>query len=264
VRFISFEHPPHLPKRWNKVYTGRVAGLGMQATPQLRAAYFRTHNSWKVLKGWLASASGEKCWYCEAKSLRSPFDVDHFRPKLGVTVDGNKFADNFGYYWIAYEWWNFRLSCQRCNRPEKDARGRLRGKSNEFPLKDEATRCIVVAGPLVTEEPRLLDPCVKEDCGLLAQGIDGVVKPSAEEGSWEFVRAQYTIETLGLNEWNAPEERRNRWQSLLALISALGNAANPDAIAVVSRHLSSSHEYSSFLRSAIGGHRDKEWISDLL
>lgn len=264
MRFIQIPLPPHLPKKWPRVYAGRVAKVSAFGTHSLRSAYIKKNGSWGLLKKWLSHASEHKCWYCEAKSNRSPFDVDHFRPKLGITVDGVKLVAHTGYYWLAYEWWNFRLSCQRCNRPEKDAGNVLHGKANEFPIQIEAQRCTVPTASLTTELPRLLDPCVQADCELLAHGIDGEVKPVAPINSWEHKRARYTIDRLGFNEWNIPEEKRSRWQTLATLLLVAGDNAIPGVVAELNKFLSPDHEYSSFFRSAIGTHRDKGWVEALL
>lgn len=262
MRFIKIPLPPHLPARWLTVYIGRVTAINALGTHDLRTKYIKKHGSWGLLKNWLAKASEDKCWYCEAKSPRAPFDVDHFRPKLGVTVDGVKLAAHGGYYWLAYEWWNFRLSCQRCNRPEKDDAEILHGKANEFPIFDEAQRCLLPTGQLNTESPRLLDPCVQADCELLAHGIDGEVKPVLPDGTWEYQRARYTIDRLGLNEWNTPEAKKNSWRVLDDLIRLAGN--QPAVLTHLQEHLSTDHEYASFFRSAIGTHRDKAWVEALL
>lgn len=264
MRFIQIPLPPHLPARWLKVYVGRVSRVDALATHDLRSEYIKKNGSWGLLKTWLANASGHKCWYCEAKSMRAPFDVDHFRPKLGVTVDGVKLAGHGGYYWLAYEWSNFRLSCQRCNRPEKDDADGLHGKANEFPIRDEAQRCALPAGNLNAELPRLLDPCVEADCELLAHGIDGEVKPAAPDGTWEYQRARYTIDRLGFNEWNTPEDKRSRWQTLATLLAVVGDKVNPAVAAEIKKYLSHDHEHTSFFRSAIGTHRDKAWVEALL
>lgn len=264
MRPIIIGDPENLPAKWTVVYNKRMSDLDLQVTHELRATYFKKYPSWTSLKSWLSSISDQKCWYCESKSNRSAFDVDHYRPKLGVTIDGKKLADGFGYYWMAYDWRNFRLSCQRCNRPENSSEGALRGKWNEFPLRDEAMRCTTSGGSLATEEPRLLDPCVEADCNFLAHGIDGEVKPSAATGTWEYERALYTIERLGFNEWNTPENRRHLWQPLSLLIKLAGNAENPDISLLLSRHLSDKQEYSRFFRAAIGSHRDKAWVDALL
>lgn len=262
--FIQVNYPPHLPVRWNRIYLGRIAKVQALTTHKQRSAYFKNNGSWGQLKKWLSAISGDKCWYCEAKSTRAPLDVDHFRPKLGITVDGIKLQNHNGYYWLAYEWWNFRLSCQRCNRPEKSAQGTLHGKANEFPLQNEAHRCALPGDALNAESPRLLDPCVEADCRLLAHGINGEVKPVAPQGSWEYQRADYTIKLFGLNEWNTPEYKRNRWQTLAALLTIVGNTPSPDVISEIDKYISHDHEYTSFFRSAIGTHRDKAWVEALL
>ncbi|WP_158884941.1 hypothetical protein [Rhodanobacter sp. L36] len=233
-------------------------------TQKQRSSYLKKHGSWGRLKKWLSNASGYKCWYCEAKSTRASFDVDHFRPKLGVTVNGVLLEGHAGYYWLAYEWSNFRLACQRCNRPENSETDNLHGKANEFPIQDEAHRCKSSAGLLASELPKLLDPCLQADCALLADGIDGEVKPAASIGTWEFERAKYTIERLGFNEWNTPESKRSAWQTLALLIAAVGMNTNQDVIDELKKYLSNDHEYSSFYRSAIGTHRDKAWVEALL
>lgn len=264
MRPIDFPHPPHLPSIWTKNYLRRVMELAAQPDQTSRAKYLKKHGAWRVLKPWLATLSGGKCWYCEGKSSRAPFDVDHFRPKLEVTVDGVSLANDFGYHWMAYAWWNFRLSCQRCNRPEKDGGGQLRGKANEFPIQEEAHRCQDSAGDLAHETPRLLDPCVEDDCDLLAHGLDGEVKPAAPDGTWGHERGRYTIKLLGLNEWGLPEERRKQWQTLLAVIKLAPDPAPQFAIDALAPYLSPDSEYSRFFRSAIGAHRDKAWVENLL
>ena len=264
MRFIPIPAPPSLPPRWAAVHAARVAAVDALTTQADRATYIKKKGSWGLLKGWLSGIGGQKCWYCETKSTRAPFDVDHFRPKLGVTVDGVCLIEHPGYYWLAYEWSNFRLSCQRCNRPEKDEIEVTRGKANEFPIQDEASRCSTPAGPIAAESPRLLDPCVQADCALLAHGIDGEVKPAAVSGTWDHQRADYTIKRLGFNEWNIPESKRGTWQTLATLIRAVGDVPGQDTIDVVTNHLDRNHEYSSFFRSAIGTHRDKIWVENLL
>lgn len=264
MRFISISLPPHLPKKWSKLYAGRTAALSKKVDHKQRAEYLKKNTSWNRLKSWLSHLSHEKCWYCEAKSPRSPFDVDHFRPKLGVTVDGKALPGDFGYYWLAYEWWNFRLSCQRCNRPEKVNRTTRLGKWNEFPIESEHTRCAPTSIAVHQEAPRFLDPCVQSDCELLAYGIDGEVKPARPHGTWEHERARYTVEQLGLNDWNTPEHRRRNWQTLSLLIEYPEAEKNPELIKIVGSYLGADQEYSRFFRSAVGAYRDKGWIEALL
>lgn len=262
MRFIQIPLPPHLPKKWNLSCNIRIAAVNACATSVDRSGYIKKHGSWGALKNWLAKANNFKCWYCEAKSPRAPFDVDHFRPKLGVTIDGAKLAGHDGYWWLAYEWSNFRLSCQRCNRPEKEGKSSALGKANEFPLLNEASRCASPVGLIQNEISRLLDPCNHADCELLAHGIDGEVKPAADDGTWEYIRADYTIKQLGFNSWDTPKSKRDKWQPLDLLIKLTGN--HPAVVALVVANLDREQEYSKYLRASIGTHRDKPWIENLL
>jgi hypothetical protein len=264
LRFISIPSPPNLPARWTIVSARRIAKVKAKRKHASRSKYIKRYGSWVLLKKWLSQVSDDKCWYCETRSTRAPLDVDHFRPKLGVTVDGVELPGNDGYYWLAYDWRNFRLSCQRCNRPEKNDTDILRGKANEFPLRNELNRCTLPTAPLTAEEPRFLDPCKRADCELLAHGVDGEVKPFAAKGTWENERARYSIDQLGFNDWNTPEDKRRQWQTLTLLMGYVGNGTDPAVESLVHSYLSNKCEYTSFFRSAIGTHRDKAWVEALL
>jgi 5-methylcytosine-specific restriction endonuclease McrA len=265
MRHIDIPQPVTFPKRWEKISERRLLELATKTTQTERSIYFRKKNSWTKLKKWLAEFSNNKCWYCEASSLRAPLDVDHFRPKLAVTIDRASLIGFNGYYWLAYEWWNFRLTCQRCNRPEDDESDYLRGKANEFPLQDDSRRCNDTSRDITQEIPKLLDPCVKGDIELLAHGLDGEVKPSASAGSWEYDRARYTIDTLGFNSYNVPEHKRESWQTLLTLIKSVSwGFPSSEVTPLLQQYIAPEHEYASFFRSVIGTHRDKDWIEEIL
>lgn len=68
-----------------------------------------------------------KCCYCETKTASSAFwRVDHYRPKSRVKEDNT----HLGYYWLAYEWSNLLLSCEKCNNHKLD----------HFPIENEISR----------------------------------------------------------------------------------------------------------------------------
>ena len=112
---------------------------------------------------------GDKCWFSETKSIGSPLDIEHFRPFkivtqldylkesifdentwkiLGSPIDAQKTNDE-GYYWLVYDWKNYRLSCS-------DSNSR---KRNYFPLFPSTTE---------NEIPVLIDPLIKEDVDLIS------------------------------------------------------------------------------------------------
>lgn len=126
-----------------------------------------------------------KCAYCE-RPLPDDFDVEHYRPKGRVAEN----QDHPGYYWLAYTWTNLLPSCGPCNQRRKDKPiwGDLRyantgGKSDQFPLFDEAKRSMDPKGNIATEEPLLLDPCVDnpEDC--IRYLIDGEITGENDRGN---------------------------------------------------------------------------------
>ena len=86
---------------------------------------------WKKAKKQLKIESGGKCAYCEAPTMVVAHgDVEHFRPKSV-------------YWWLAYCYDNYLLSCQICNQMFK---------GDSFPLVDEMHRLIApVLAPGATE-----------------------------------------------------------------------------------------------------------------
>ncbi|MFV8755793.1 hypothetical protein ACNOYE_35020 [Nannocystaceae bacterium ST9] len=80
----------------------------------------------------LSVAQHGKCCYCESNVRATTWgDPEHFRPKASSRQGHEHPLVTPGYYWLAYEWSNLYLACERCNREFK---GSL------FPLHDPATR----------------------------------------------------------------------------------------------------------------------------
>lgn len=82
-------------------------------------------NIWKQAKDRLLIESGDKCAYCETPTKVVDYgDVEHFRPKSK-------------YWWLAYCYDNYLVSCAICNQ---------RYKKDEFPVRNEQHR---MQGPSV-------------------------------------------------------------------------------------------------------------------
>jgi uncharacterized protein (TIGR02646 family) len=264
VRFIDTSGASGLPAKWVAIETSRNAALS-KLKPAPAQDYVRKHDGWSELKSWLAVFSDGKCWYCDSRSLRALLEVDHFRPKLAVSVDGTFLAMHLGYWWLAYEWRNFRLSCQMCNRPSTSASGLPAGKRNEFPIRNENYRTSIPYASIANEEPRFLDPCVADDVALLAHCLDGSVRPQAEEPTWDWERAKYTIDKLHLNDDLLAECKRSRWDEVKQLIE-MERYGYPRTSLIdrIKKELEPRTEYSLFMRSAIATYRDLDWIEALL
>lgn len=157
------------------------------------------------LKRALQEVSHDKCWYCESRQVRSDKSVDHFRPKNKVVECPN----HPGYWWLAFDLSNYRLSCTYCNSRRKDRENETTGgKHDHFPLVDESHR--VYEGDTSNEQPVLFDPITYTDPGLLWFIPDGTVIPkySKEDHSLHHHRAMGSIELYHLNHVDIREERQ--------------------------------------------------------
>jgi uncharacterized protein (TIGR02646 family) len=138
--------------------------------------------------------SHKKCWYCETDFTRANADVDHFRPQKKVTECPN----HEGYWWLAFEWTNYRLSCEWCNRLHKDrVDGQTGGKSNFFDTSDK-NWATTPSDNIAAEKPMLIDPTVATDCALLWFEQDGrcVCRTDAPE---DVDRVKYSKKVYNLD-----------------------------------------------------------------
>lgn len=162
---------------------------------------------WDALKPWLLALSDGKCWFSEVRELYSHYDVEHFRPKKEAkALDG---IERDGYWWLAFDYMNFRLCGNVGNRK----------KGGWFPLK-QGSLCSTYLEPCEESEARyLLDPIDDDDVSLIAFDEEGKVIPVPGASAWEQERVNVTVLRLKLNE-HVPlaEERRKVWQKVDALI----------------------------------------------
>lgn len=163
---------------------------------------------WGKLKPWLLALSGGKCWFTEAREIASHLDVEHFRPKK--TARNVKGPDRDGYWWLAFDYTNFRIAGNVPNRK----------KGVWFPLK-YASKCSTYARRCEGDEVHhFLDPTNAYDVTLLAFDEEGKAVPAPDLERWELVRVKRTIERLKLTEHQAlAEERRKVWQKTTNLIN---------------------------------------------
>lgn len=162
---------------------------------------------WGALKEWLLALSGGKCWFSEVRELYSHYDVEHFRPKKEAkALDG---AERDGYWWLAFDYMNFRACGNVGNRK----------KGGWFPLQ-QGSLCSTYAAPCEESEARyLLDPIDDDDVSLIAFDEEGKVISAPGASNWDQQRVQETVKRLKLNE-HVPlaEARRKVWQRVDGLI----------------------------------------------
>ncbi|MFG3210387.1 HNH endonuclease [Streptomyces tendae] len=142
----------------------------------------------------------DKCWYCESRGDRWPYHVDHYRPKSAVADE----TKHRGYWWLAYDPANYRLTCHYCNsggaRYGNQSAGP--GKGARFPLLGQRS---LKGESLDDELPVLLDPVVAEDTELVGFDRQGYARRrperpySDDEVARDLCRVDETIRILALN-----------------------------------------------------------------
>ena len=184
-----------------------LAELRVTAPAERTLALQRQARLWQELKEKLAELSSRKCWYCETSDVRSDYVIDHYRPKGRVA----EATGHPGYWWLAFDYRNFRLSCTYCNSRRRDRRSdAVGGKQDHFPLADESRRCLEEHDDVSREQPMLLDPTSQVDPTLLWFEPDGRAVPRYDEACSQIfrARAEISIQLFHLNEVMVTSRRR--------------------------------------------------------
>ena len=162
-----------------KTRAAQLATELMQKPSAERAEFIENHRkeTWghPTLLKTLRAVAGNKCWYSEVPLGGADPNIDHFRPKgqvREVDADHQHTGATFpGYWWLAFELRNFRLSSMHSNqrRVDEETTG---GKWDYFPVLGSRAP----AGTtwlLCAENVLPLDPCSRTDVSLLWFDPDG-------------------------------------------------------------------------------------------
>jgi uncharacterized protein (TIGR02646 family) len=253
--------------------------LTLQSDDERKPYIDKKSHLWGEVRPFLARVSGLnendcKCWYCESKGPGFTHHVDHFRPKMRVKNAGGQ--EEPGYWWLAFNAGNYRLSCQRCNTGA--------GKRDQFPLAEGCQRACDPLANLEDEIPLLLDPALASDPMLLTYSEDGRVYPRYSEDSFPGTRAETSIRVYDLNHVSKVEARKSVWLDCSELAKRAKRALDqlvaspPEARLVakerfedvcrdIKKRVSVSAEYSAMAHYCFRGMSramDEEWLSDLL
>ena len=186
---------------WVAKATAILADLKAAPDSAARNAIIDANSTvWGELKPWLLNLSHQKCWFSEAKDCFSHWDVEHFRPKK-VPVRGFDASLHYAYWWLAFDWQNFRICGNAGNRQ----------KGAAFPLHTGCTRC-VPHGDLRAEEQQLLDPIDEDDPNLLSFNMVGDAVPGAHVSDpWEQSRVTYSVIRYKLDFPPLVDKRKAIW-----------------------------------------------------
>lgn len=209
------------------ILASELAALDADGKREDRNALIDTNSAhWGVLKPWLLALSAGKCWFTEARELASHLDVEHFRPKKSARNVKGPARD--GYWWLAFDYMNFRIAGTVPNRK----------KGAWFPLR-YGSRCSSYRRRCEGDEtPHFLDPTNAFDVTLLAFDEEGKAVPAPGISRWDYVRVRRTVERLKLIEHQAlAEERRKIWQKATGAIDRYykAKAESTSAHAAVAR-----------------------------
>lgn len=152
---------------------------------------------WRAFYDLLPESLKRKCWYCEAEEIRSDTPVDHFRPKNKVEED----RVHDGYWWLAYDWENYRCACTFCNsrRNFEETEG---GKACRFPLENPDRRAFTPEDTeqLLDESPSFLDPFNPDDEKLLWFDNDGYPMAKPEANEFQSQKVKNSVDIFHLHE----------------------------------------------------------------
>jgi hypothetical protein len=165
----------------------------------------QNENMWGELKLHFANVRKRKCWYSESVNDFAHCHIDHFRPKLRALHEAN--TDQGGYWWLAFDWMNYRYAGPAGNIRKRDYFNVFINKAN---LPDDA---------IENEDIYFLDPAEPEDPGKLKYNNEGVISPKAtDEASRAYIQAEYTIRRMNLNMIGLVEGRKGQYRKTYTLI----------------------------------------------
>ncbi len=243
------------PAEWIKKAEAATKELREAKTDNERKAVIDKYEGlWRDndVRNWLLALFHNKCWYTEAKESVSAIHVDHYRPKGRVSDLGRNQRED--YWWLAFDWHNYRICGQLINTKKNDI----------FPLCEGC--CATADDPksLKLEAPLLIDP-ITDDARLISYEMD-------EEGcratsiagidDAEQHRADNTIEILGLNRLNRLNQNRaDVWRKCVGKIKDYTSAAGEPqslkqlrqaiAIADLKKMIGYEEEFSSVAEACI-------------
>jgi uncharacterized protein (TIGR02646 family) len=216
-----------------------------------------------------------KCWYCETYEPRADMPVDHFRPKNNVAECDGK---HLGYWWLAFDWTNYRFSCTYCN-SRRASEGSIGGKQDHFPLMDPNSRAWTSADDLSKEAPELLDPCDPVDPKLLFFDEEGraVVNPgNADAKGIADRRVRASVILYHLDHKRLKRERkliaikiRDKVKTINDLdaqphLTAIELETRKNALKEIIRHVRSSAAFCTAARCYLSSFRHIVWVEELI
>jgi uncharacterized protein (TIGR02646 family) len=193
VRKIKIQPPDSLAwQRWDKKCQ-KATKENWEKVDRHEKPIFDESLYKKYKEFFMDAAFHGKCGYCECpvKDFQHG-DVEHFRPKAQVTNEKDETINHPGYHWLAYDWQNLLISCQKCNQISKRVNQKI-GKGCRFPVLGIHAQ---TPETIAQEQPLLINPTsnLPEDRPNkhLAINSDGSLQGLTDRG-------KMCIQVFGLN-----------------------------------------------------------------
>lgn len=258
-----------LTEDWRKEAEAALKTLCAAKTSDERKKILKRKSSsdvWRDYYALLPENLKKKCWYCEAEEIRSDMPVDHFRPKNKVY----EADDHDGYWWLAFDWENYRCACTYCNsyRISDETQG---GKQDKFPLFPDCVRAECPEDDVKQEHPALLDPFEPDDHKLLWFDADGKPEPSVRCSADDSQKVKNSISIFHLHEKKITRQR-NRLRleiegEVRELREAVQEGANGRVAALKAKLRKRVRDTEMLSRAAVvylSNHRDMPEVQDIL
>jgi hypothetical protein len=207
---------------------------------------------WKIAKPALKKLFHNKCAYCESQVGSTRYgNVDHFRPKRDAAGLDKSDIDPEHYWWLAYDWDNYLLSCPVCNQKWKLA---------YFPVQEIPRKLPPVEDP--PETPLLLNPFFGEDPAKhLEFGWYGEITAYKKS---EYGRT--TIDVCGLDRQNLRDARELNVGRAHELVEQYRDPGENDPVYITHlldlyRLLLPSQPHSGLVRIIFKQETKKSWIN---
>ena len=241
MRYINIKNIL-LPVGWEEKAQALNKQLTLAEDSDARKLIINNNPIWKDLFIPLNNLSKGKCWYSEALDVMSDRDIDQFTPKNeSKNTDGIARADEEGYWWLAYDYENYRFSSQYSNQLRKDKFDKAketRGKWAFFPLFEGSI--VAKNKPRCNdEEIMLLDPCDENDPPLLTFDSKGKAIPNASAllEPRDRIRVDTSIKIYHLDHKPLEELRERLWDFCQRMINEIRSiTSDPEGVSNFGRN----------------------------
>ncbi len=220
---------------------------------------------WRAAVRALQQASDGKCWYCESIQDRSDNAVDHFRPKNSVI----EATGHPGYWWLAFDWKNFRYSCTFCNSKRRDVVGGTEGgKQDHFPIIPPPPHARSNTDP--PDRAKLLDPTNDNDTKLLTFLPNGLPHPVRRDRV-SVNRVEESVRLYHLDHVILVRKRKRIADDISQHVNNanIANTSGDDANyrfhkKEIIKCVRAKAEYSTAARVYLQAYRNYQWVDEIL